>query len=160
MTNFMVAVMVGILFATSTYLLMRREPIKLLLGMNLLSYAVNVLLFSSSTFRRGIPPVIADKEAFAGDISNFVDPLPQALILTAIVISFGITAFLVALVNRRNQLVDEYQAAHAGEKVIVNDPFSAIGHHYSDLDADPDDYEWLEDTHLMPSPQQRKAKKG
>ena len=158
MTNLMVAIMVGILFAAGTFQILRREPIRLLLGMNLLSYAINVLLFSSSAFRRGIPPVIADKEAFAGEIAEFVDPLPQALILTAIVISFGITAFLVALVNRRNQLVEEHQAAHAGETVIVNDPFSAVGHHYSDLDSDPDDYEWLEDTHIPAPP--AKAKKG
>ncbi len=158
MTNLLVAGMVGILFAASTYLLLRREPIKLLLGMNLLSYAVNVLLFSASRFRNGVPPVIANKETFVGDISEFVDPLPQALILTAIVISFGITAFLVALVNRRNQLVEEHQAAHPGASVIVNDPFSETGHHYSVLDRDPDDYEWLKDSFAPPPP--RKARQG
>jgi multicomponent Na+:H+ antiporter subunit C len=157
MTNLLVAVMTGILFATSTYLLLRREPAKLLLGMNLLSYAVNVLLFSAGRFRGGVPPVISDKETFAGDIAPYVDPLPQALILTAIVISFGIMAFLVALVNRRNQVVEEYQAAHPGEMVIVNDPFGAIGHHHSEHDSDPEDYEWLEDSYVGAP---RQAKRG
>jgi multicomponent Na+:H+ antiporter subunit C len=148
MTGFVVAFLVGGLFATGTYMLLRRDPIRLILGLSLLSYGVNVLLFSTSTMRRGIPPIIADKASFAGEIAEFVDPLPQALILTAIVISFGVTAFLIVLVNRRNILVEEHtELATSDTTEIANDPFGATAHYLSGLDSDPDDYEWLEDAH-------------
>jgi multicomponent Na+:H+ antiporter subunit C len=150
MTVLLVALLVGTLFATGTYLILRREPIKLIFGLNLLSYGVNVLLFSSSAMRRGTPPIVADKATFTGDIAAFVDPLPQALILTAIVISFGITAFLIILVNRRNALTEAYAAAN-GSDTVANDPFGETGHFLSGLDADPDDYVWLEDTYEEPT---------
>jgi len=146
MTGVIVALLVGMLYAAGAYLLLRREPIKLILGLNLLSYGTNVLLFSTSTLRRGSPPIIEDKEAFAGDISHFVDPLPQALILTAIVISFGVTAFLVVLVNRRNMLLGEHTpSGQPADPAVANDPFAATGLFQSGLDEDPDDFEWLED---------------
>lgn len=145
MTILLVAALVAVLFATGTYLVLRREPIKLILGLNLISYGVNVLIFGTSTLRRGVPPVITDKATFAGDISQFVDPLPQALILTAIVISFGMTAFLVVLVNRRNSLTAQHEAqTHAEMLEVANDPFGATAHYLTGLDEDPDDYEWLE----------------
>jgi multisubunit Na+/H+ antiporter MnhC subunit len=141
------AVLVGMLFATGAYLLLRREPIKLILGLGLLSYGINALLFGGSTMRRGDPPIVEDKAAFAGEISHFVDPLPQALILTAIVISFGVTAFIVVLVNRRNMLLGEHSASgEPTDPALANDPFASAGHYLSGLDSDPDDYEWLEDT--------------
>ena len=165
MIALLVALLVAMLFATGTYMVLRREPIKLILGLNLIAYGVNVLLFSSSTLQRGRPPIVEDKAAFAGDISQFVDPVPQALILTAIVISFGITAFLVVLVNQRNMLVDKYaadpnsiettlEATVVGQAnavaVVANDPFAPTGVYLSGLDADPDDFEWLEDTYTLP----------
>ncbi len=149
MIGLLVALLVGLLFATGTYLLLRRDPIKLILGLSLLSYAVNLLLFSTSGMARGIPPIVADKESFTGDISRFVDPLPQALILTAIVISFGVTAFVVVLVNRRNSLADsEAEGDVEGEERLaagtLGDPFASDGHYLSDLESETDDYEWLE----------------
>lgn len=145
MTILLTALLVAILFTTGTYLLLRREPIKLILGLNLITYGVNILLFSTSTLRQGIPPIIADKDSFAGDIAEFVDPVPQALILTAIVISFGMTAFLVVLVNRRHSLISRAErASHSEVNEVANDPFSATTHYLTGLDADPDDYEWLE----------------
>jgi len=145
MISLVLALVVGMLFATGTYLLLRRDPIKLVLGLTLLSYGINFVLFSASRMTRGIPPVVADKETFAGDISQFVDPLPQALILTAIVISFGVTAFMVVLINRRNALVEQ-QAARSEEVTVIpiNDPFADAGYYGPDFDKDPDDYEWLE----------------
>ena len=146
MTGLLVALLVGSLFAAGTFLLLRRDPIRLILGLSLLSYGINVLLFSASTMRRGLPPIVADKATFAGEIAEFVDPLPQALILTAIVISFGVTAFLVVLVNRRNMLVEEHQSAAPSDAAeVAGDPFGANAHYLSGLDSDPDDYEWLED---------------
>jgi multicomponent Na+:H+ antiporter subunit C len=159
MIGVLVALMVGVMFGTGAYMLLRREPINLILGLSLLSYGVNVLLFSTSTMRRGLPPIIGDKESFTGDIAPFVDPLPQALILTAIVISFGVTAFVVALVNRRNALLGENGPADVpDDPEVVNDPFAAVGHFLSGLDSDPDDYEWLEDRVDLLVPADRTAK--
>ena len=144
MNILVLAVTVGMLFATGIYLILRRHPIKLILGLGLLSHAVNLLIFSTGLLKRGLPPIIADKSTFAGDIGAFVDPLPQALILTAIVIGFGITAFVVVLVNRRNTLIEQDMAA--GElSARANDPFSGKEQFLMGLDADPEDYEWLED---------------
>jgi multicomponent Na+:H+ antiporter subunit C len=152
MTGLVAAFVAGMLFATGTFLVLRREPIKLIIGLSLISYGVNILLFTASTLRRGIPPIIEDKEAFAGDISRFVDPLPQSLILTAIVISFGITAFLLVLINRRDTLTENYLTNTPPEITeIANDPFGVQAHFLTGLDADPDDYEWLEDTFVRPT---------
>ena len=147
MNGLLAAVVAGFLFATGTYLVLNREPIRLVLGLSLISYGVNILLFTASTLQRGLPPIIQNKAEFAGEISPFVDPIPQALILTAIVISFGIIAFLLVLINRRNALTESYLAETPPEITeIVNDPFGTQAHFISGLDADPDDYEWLEDT--------------
>lgn len=143
--SLVLALLVGVLFTTGTYLLLRRDAVKLILGLSLLTYAINFILFGTSKLTRGIPPVVADKETFAGEISQFVDPLPQALILTAIVISFGVTAFMVVLVNRRNALVEGHRVDLAQEPAPApNDPFSDEAHHRAEQDKDPDDYEWLE----------------
>lgn len=144
MINLVLALLVGMLFASGTYLLLRRDAIKLVLGLSLLSYGINFVLFGTSRLGRGIPPIVPDKEAFEGNISPFVDPLPQALILTAIVISFGVTAFVVILLNRRNALVEEHETEEPGTTIVaVNDPFSGEGYYLTGLDSDPDDYEWL-----------------
>lgn len=138
MTDLMLALMIGVLFGTGTYLLLQRTPIRLILGLALLSHGVNLLLLSSGHLRRGLPPIIADKSSFTGDISTFVDPLPQALILTAIVISFGVTAFMVMLINRRNALVNnQTEAVNA-----PNDPF-ALTAPLTTTDTE-EDYEYLE----------------
>lgn len=144
MTGFMMALVVGVLFCTGTYLLLQRTAIRLILGLALLSHGVNLLLFSSGGFKRGLPPIVLDKAAFTDDISAYVDPLPQALILTAIVISFGITAFMVVLVNRRNSLVQNQE----GMAITPDDPFA--------VDAQPtgtveEDYEFLEDALALPT---------
>ncbi len=147
MNGILAAVVAGFLFATGTYLVLSREPIKLILGLSLTSYGVNILLFTASTLRRGLPPIVQDKATFTGDIGQYVDPLPQALILTAIVINFGITAFLLVLINRRDSLTESYLSETPPEITeIVNDPFGTQAHFITGLDADPDDYEWLEDT--------------
>jgi multicomponent Na+:H+ antiporter subunit C len=138
MNELMLASMIAVLFGTGTYLLLQRTPIRLVLGLALLSHGVNLLLLSSGGFRRGLPPIIADKSSFTGDISAFVDPLPQALILTAIVISFGVTAFMVMLINQRNALVNnQTEAANA-----PNDPFAPTAP--LTTTATEEDYEYLE----------------
>ncbi|GJQ34985.1 MAG: cation:proton antiporter [Anaerolineaceae bacterium] len=92
------AFVIGGLFAASVYMLLRRSLVKLLIGLALLSHSANLLIFTSAKLTRGSPPVI-DMEATALR-EPFADPLPQALILTAIVISFGVMAFALALAFR------------------------------------------------------------
>lgn len=135
------AILVAVLMGSATYLLLQRHPVRMVIGLGLFTHAVNLLLFSTSTSQRGLPPIVLDKAAFAGDISRFVDPLPQALILTAIVISFGIVAFLIALLHRRNSL----ETADESCADRMDDPFAEGT---SGLEPVLEDYEWLEDTVL------------
>ena len=88
------ATAVGLLTACGVYLLLRARTYPVVLGLTLLSYAVNLFLFASGGLVTGRPPVIAAGAA------GYADPLPQALVLTAIVIGFGMTAFLVILALR------------------------------------------------------------
>ncbi|MBX3001115.1 MAG: NADH-quinone oxidoreductase subunit K [Caldilineaceae bacterium] len=137
------ALLVGFLFACGAFLVMRRGEIRLILGLALLSHAGNLLLFSTGGWQRGLPP-IEDVENVPVDFSGFVNPLPQALILTAIVISFGILAFVVVLINRR------FETAGEGllEPLIMQkgELFSQMPDYYeSGLDWTDDDYEWLEE---------------
>lgn len=145
MTELVLALMIGVLFGTGTYLLLQRTPIRLVLGLALLSHGVNLLLFSSGGFRSGLPPIVADKAAFTGVIDDFVDPLPQALILTAIVISFGVTAFLVMLINRRNTIV----SGQANAVTTPSDPFGAQAP-LTTTDTE-EDYDYLEEVAVSPS---------
>ena len=85
-----VASSVGVLTAGGIYLILRLRAFPVVLGLALLSYAVNVFLFSSGRLMTGAPPVLNPY----GE-ATYSDPLPQALVLTAIVISFGMTAVLV-----------------------------------------------------------------
>lgn len=92
------AFVIGGLFAAGIYMLLRRSLVKLLIGLALLSHAANLLIFTASKLTRGNPPVIGMDETVLA--APFADPLPQALILTAIVISFGVIAFALALAYR------------------------------------------------------------
>ena len=89
-----VASTIGILTAGGVYLILRLRAFPVILGLALLSYAVNVFLFSSGRLAINLPPVLSY------DATAYTDPLPQALVLTAIVISFGVIAFAVVLVSR------------------------------------------------------------
>jgi multicomponent Na+:H+ antiporter subunit C len=138
MISLTLALLVGALLSGGIYLILQRSPIRLVLGLGLVTHAVNLLLFGTGNWKRGQPPVL-DKATYTGDISQIVDPLPQALILTAIVISFGITAFIIALLNRRNALNATADPC-AGR---VDDPF-ALQPPAQRQPVD-EDYEWLED---------------
>jgi len=81
------------LFGLGTYLVLQRKLSRIIIGLGLLTHGANVLLMGSG--HRGIPPFIGD-----GDPGSFSDPLPQALALTAIVITFGVTTLLLALAFR------------------------------------------------------------
>ncbi len=96
------AVTVAVLAACGTYLVLRARPFAVVLGLSLLSYAVNLFLFFSGRLVTGAPPL-------AGGTGPTADPLPQALVLTAIVIGFGMTAFAVILALRaRGELGNDH----------------------------------------------------
>ena len=92
------AMVVGGLFASGIYLMLRRSLVKLVLGLALLSQAINLLIFAAGGLTRGRPPLVP----IGGTAPSAIhaDPLPQALILTAIVISFGVLAFTLVLMHR------------------------------------------------------------
>jgi multicomponent Na+:H+ antiporter subunit C len=90
------AVVVGGLYAAGLYMMLRRNIIKIIIGLVLLSQAANLLIFTSGGLSRSNPPLIA--KGMDVPVAPFADPIPQALILTAIVISFGVLAFAIVLV--------------------------------------------------------------
>ena len=89
--EFLIASAIGIMTAAGVYLVLRLRTFPVILGISLLTYAVNIFLFASGQVTIGAPPVLRD------GITVYTDPLPQALVLTAIVISFGMTAVVVMI---------------------------------------------------------------
>ncbi len=87
----LIALIVGVLTACGVYLALRARTFPVVLGLTFLSYAVNLFLFAMGHLTISQPPVIAAHAA------GYADPLPQALVLTAIVISFAMTAFVIVL---------------------------------------------------------------
>jgi len=96
--NVLLSIVTGILFATGLYLMMRRSLTRLLLGLLLLANAANLLIFVSANPVKGRSPLVA--EGATALEAAAADPLPQALILTAIVIGFGVLSFAVILFSR------------------------------------------------------------
>lgn len=89
------AVTIGLLYAIGTYLLLQRSLTRIVLGLALMGHGANLLLLLAGG-RAGEPPLVDGER----DLAAVADPLPQALALTAIVITFGVTAFLLALAYR------------------------------------------------------------
>jgi multicomponent Na+:H+ antiporter subunit C len=108
------AFVVGGLYAAGLYMMMRRSIVKLILGLGLLGHAANLLIFTVGGLVRGKAAFIAHGAAGAAPAA-IVDPLPQALILTAIVIGFGVQAFAIVLIKRTYQVVgtDDLDQMHA-----------------------------------------------
>jgi len=98
--EFAMASAIGVLVAAGVYLLLRARTFDVILGLTLLSYATNLLIFSSARLVPGKPPVL--REGLAPTLANHADPLPQALVLTAIVISFAMTAVVVVVAMRNH----------------------------------------------------------
>ncbi|MFK7850880.1 MAG: Na+/H+ antiporter subunit C [Akkermansiaceae bacterium] len=92
---------IGILFGCGCYLVMRRNIVRILLGIMLFGQAANLLIFTSAGITRNAIPIIAEDKMTIEGVS--ADPLPQALVLTAIVIGFAVLAFAIALVLRAYQ---------------------------------------------------------
>jgi multicomponent Na+:H+ antiporter subunit C len=101
--NLVLALLVGGLYAGGLYLMMRRSIVKLIMGLILLGYATNMLIFTVGGITRAVPPIIP--EGSTELTAPFADPLPQALILTAIVIGFGVLAFAVVLIQQTHRSV-------------------------------------------------------
>lgn len=95
------ALTVAVLFATGTYLILQRTLTRIILGVGLIGNGANLLLLVSAG-PAGKTPLIE-----SGDPAGFTDPLPQALALTAIVITFGLSAFLLALAYRSWQVTHD-----------------------------------------------------
>lgn len=109
--EWLIALVIGVLTATGVFLTLRARTFPVVLGLTLLAYAINVFLFAMGRLTIGQPSVI---DAAA---TGYSDPLPQALVLTAIVIAFGMTAFLIVLALKArgelgNDHVDGLHLAH------------------------------------------------
>lgn len=112
----MLAAAAAVLFSVGTYLILQRKLSRIIIGLGLLTHGANVLLITAG--RRGDPPIVG-----TGDTARFADPLPQALALTAIVITFGVTTLLLALAYRSWLLTrdDEVQDDVADRAVARTD---------------------------------------
>jgi multicomponent Na+:H+ antiporter subunit C len=93
-----IALLVGLLVAVGAYLVFSRNLFRILLGLALLAQAANVLVFASAGLGDGTTPIIPPDAD--GPARNIPDPLAQALVLTAIVISFGVLAFCLTLLKK------------------------------------------------------------
>ncbi len=101
--EWLIAIVIGVMTASGIYLVLRARTFPVVLGLTLLSYAVNVFLFVMGRLQIGQAAII-DPSA-----PGYTDPLPQALVLTAIVIAFGMTAFLIVLaLKARSELGNDH----------------------------------------------------
>ncbi len=89
----LVASAIGLLTAAGVFLVLRKRTFPVIVGLSLLSYSVNVFLFATGRLAVNLPPILTDHKHI--NPADYTDPLPQALVLTAIVISFGMTAVIV-----------------------------------------------------------------
>lgn len=105
-----VSILIGVMTASAVYLLLRGRTFPVVLGLSLLGYTINILLFVSGRLQVGSAPLVEQ------GLRQLPDPLPQALVLTAIVIGFGVTAFLVVLALRAlHDLGDDRLDGERGE---------------------------------------------
>jgi multicomponent Na+:H+ antiporter subunit C len=97
------AAVTGGLYAAGLYLMLRRSVVRLVIGLSLIGHAANLLIFSAAGMTRARPPIVPEG-ALQPD-PPFADPVPQALILTSIVLGFAILAFAMVLIKRAYQTV-------------------------------------------------------
>jgi multicomponent K+:H+ antiporter subunit C len=95
----LLAIIIASLIGTGVYLVLRAYTFPVVLGLTLMSYGVNLFLFATGRLTVGQPAVISDAAA------GYADPLPQALVLTAIVIAFGMTAFVIMLALKAKEVL-------------------------------------------------------
>jgi len=108
--EFLMALFIGFLVAAAVFSLLRRSVFRLVIGLMLLSQAANLVVFTAGGLVVGESAVIpADQSVLSPDAA---DPLPQALVLTAIVIGFGMLAFAIALIYRASRAVNSHDLNH------------------------------------------------
>ncbi len=91
----LVATSLGAIMAAAIYLILRRRTFALILGMTMMTYAINAFLFATGRLVVNLPPILKSHSGI--DPADYTDPIPQALVLTAIVIGFGMTAVTVMM---------------------------------------------------------------
>lgn len=102
--EFWLSILTGVLFAAGIFLLLHRDFVKLVIGIVVLGNATALFVFVAAHTVRHQAPIITNKEGVPPE--TFADPVPQALILTALVISFGIQAFALMLFKRAHDVPD------------------------------------------------------
>ncbi|UYO35044.1 Na(+)/H(+) antiporter subunit C [Bacillus zhangzhouensis] len=95
--EFLMSIIVGIIFMAATYLMLSKSLLRVIVGTAVLSHGVHLLLLTMGGLKKGAPPILKE------GLTSYVDPLPQALILTAIVIAFGVTSLLLVMAFRAFQ---------------------------------------------------------
>jgi multicomponent Na+:H+ antiporter subunit C len=99
----LLAILSGVLFAAGVFLILRRSLMRLVLGLIFIGHAANLVIFTAGGLKGAAPAIVAEG---ARQLEQpYADPLPQALILTAIVISFGLFAFFLVLIKRTYQAI-------------------------------------------------------
>lgn len=93
--DFLICCAIGLLVGCGLWLMLRARSFELVLGLALLGYGVNLFIFAMGRLRAGVPPILVKGQA--ATLATHADPLPQALVLTAIVIGFAMTALLLAI---------------------------------------------------------------
>ncbi len=93
----LMAIVIGVLFTCATYLILSKSILRIIIGTGLLSHGAHLLILTMGGLKQGAVPLLGE------NAETYVDPLPQALILTAIVISFGVTAYFLVLAYRTYQ---------------------------------------------------------
>lgn len=88
------SIVAGILFAAAIYNMLQKQLLRIVIGTTILTHAAHIFILTTGNLKRGQPPVLTD------GVTNYTDPLPHALILTSIVISFGVTSLLLVLAYR------------------------------------------------------------
>ena len=114
-----IALLVGLLVAASVYLMLARNVLRFVFGLVLLSNAANLTIFAAGRMTRGEPPLIP--EGLAAPPELVANALPQALVLTAIVIGFGLLAFALALVFRAHRVLGTLD----GDEMRIAEPTAA-----------------------------------
>ncbi|MCQ4634220.1 MULTISPECIES: Na+/H+ antiporter subunit C [Shinella] len=119
-------ILIGLFFAAAVYLMLSKFLVRVLLGVVLLGNAVNLSLFTNGRILRDVPPIIPAGHDVPATLT--ANPLPQALILTAIVISFSFFAFLLVLVYRAYQDLGTDNANEMRVAEPENDPLPPAGY--------------------------------
>ncbi|HET8600208.1 MAG TPA: Na(+)/H(+) antiporter subunit C [Segeticoccus sp.] len=131
--NLTLCLLVGVLFAAGVYLLLARSIVRALIGLLLLGNGANILFLVASG-PAGRAPIVG-----ASPVSDMSDPLPQAMVLTAIVITLGTTAFLLALAHRSWQLSDHDVQEDDPEDTRITQKAESNDLTDSDYEREPDE---------------------